>query len=50
MERPHVFALLFSPDVSGTKSRVNCFNESLLSPIDVYENVILRNGPSKLKD
>jgi hypothetical protein len=44
MERPQIFAVLVSPYVPGTKSRVKCFNESLISTICVYENAILRDG------
>jgi hypothetical protein len=44
MERSQVFTVLGSPYGHGTKSRVDCFNEFLISAICVYENVIIRNG------
>jgi hypothetical protein len=44
MERPQTFAVLVSPYVPGTKSRVKCFNESLISTICVDQNAILRDG------
>jgi hypothetical protein len=42
--RPRAFAIIVSPYVPESQSRVDYFNESLISDIYVYENVILLNG------